>query len=181
MTNRPHTTESRASVPAMGSSLPTAAVHLAHLVVAAPLCVIVLQNPFWIGIGLLLALATTFLPNIVPKPWLLLVLGVSQFWREPTATDVAFYLLLAGLHLLHILGSLTAQVPWRGRIQRAALLRPIRQFIAIQVVVQAVAVGALFTFDENVGTIPGLALLTAALLAVVALVLARGLYRARSV
>lgn len=172
-------TLARASAPAMGPSLPTATMHVAFLVVAGALCIIVLENPFWIGIGLLLAVAGTFLPNMVPKPWLLLVLGVSQFWREPSATDVDFYLLLAGLHLLHLIGSLAAQVPWRGHIQHAALLRPVRLFLPIQAVVQALAFVALSAFEDEAGSVPGLPIFTAAMLSIVAFVLVRGFYRAR--
>ncbi len=169
------TTNARASTPAIGRWVPTATVHLASLAVAAGLSLLVFPSPFWRGIGLLLAVAGTLVPNVVSRWWLPLLLGVSQYWRTPSATDGVFYLLLAGVHLLHVLGSLARLLPWQGRMQVAAFVRPLQRYVLVQVVGQAVAVGALLTFGGGRGTVPGLSILAAAMLGVVAAVLARGL------
>lgn len=179
MTGSVHTTQSRPSIPAIGRWLPTAAVHLAFLAVAVGLCVLLLEPPFWLSVGLLLAIAGTFFPAFVHRSWVLLVLCVSQFWREPSATDIAFYLLLAGAHLLHLLGSLAGQLPWQGRIQQRAFIRPLKTFVLIQFVVQTIAVGALTAFDSDRGTVPGLSIVAAVVLGFLALLLARALRRAR--
>lgn len=173
-----HTTRARASVPAIGPWVPTAMLHLAFLVVSVGLCVLVLDAPFWRGVGLLLAVTGTLVPNLVPKWCVLLVLGLSQFGREPLVTDAVFYLLLAGVHLLHVISSFTRQLPWRGRMQVIALVRPFQRFVLVQVVVQAVAVGALLAFGGDGGTVPGLSIVAAALLGIVAVVLGRGLRQA---
>lgn len=169
------TTLARASTPAIGRWVPTATVHLATLAVAAGLSLLVFPSPFWRGIGLLLAVASTLVPNLVLRWALPLLLGMSQFWRTPSATDGVFYLLLAGVHLLHVLGSLATLLPWHGRVQLAPFVRPLQRYLLIQVVAQAVAVGALLTFGGRRGTVPGLSVLAAALLCVVAAVLAREL------
>lgn len=169
-----NTVRTRTAVPVMGPWVPTATLHLVFLGVAAGLCLLVLKDPFWLGAGLLLAFAGTFASNVVPKWCVLLLLGLSQFWREPLVTDVVFYLLLAGVHLLHVIGGLSRQMPWRGRMQRGALVRPFQQFVFVQVVVQAVAVGALLAFGGGRGTVPGLSIFSAAVLGVVAVVLVRG-------
>ncbi len=169
----------RASVPAMGPWVPTATVHLVFLAVAVGLCLLVLDRPFWIGVGLLLAVAGTFIPHLVAKGWVIGMLALGQLWREPSATDVSFYLLLAGVHLLHVLGSLAGQIPWHGRMQTGAFVRPLQRFVLVQTVVQAVAVGALLAFGGGRGTVPGLSILSAALLGIVAAVLARALRHAR--
>jgi len=172
------TTRARASVPAIGQWVPTATVHLAFLVVAAALCLLVLSSPFWRAVGLLLAVVVTVFPNWVPRWWLLLLLGLSQYWREPSVTDLVFYLLLAGVHLLHVLGGLARLLPWHGRMQVVAFVRPLQRFAVVQAVAQSVAVGALLAFSGGRGTIPGLSILAAAMLGVVAAVLNRGLRQA---
>ena len=159
-----------ASVPAMGPAVPTATLSLVFLGVAVGLCLLVLAAPFWLGIGLLLAVTGTFIPNVVHKGWVILMLGLSQLWREPSATDVAFYLLLAGVHLLHVIGSFTREIPWHGRIQTVAFVRPFQRFV----LVQTIAVGALLAFGGGRGTVPGLSILSAAVLGIVSGVLARG-------
>jgi hypothetical protein len=174
------TTVMRVSNPSSGPSVPTATLRLAFLAVAAGLCMLVLDSHFWLGIGLLVAIAATLVPQVVSPVWLLLMLGLSQLWRAPSTSDVVFYLLLAGVHLLHVLSSLARLLPWRGRIQVVALVRPLKRFVLVQAVSQIVAAGALFTFAGARGAATGLSILAAALLGVVAAVLALGVRRAEA-
>lgn len=175
-----HTTRSRPSIPSIGPWVPTATVHIAFLAVAVGLCALLLEAPFWLSVGLLLAFAGTFFPGLVHRSWILLVLCVSEFWREPSVTDIAFYLLLAGAHLLHVLSSLASQMPWRGRVQRRALLRPLKTFVLIQAGVQTIAVSALLAFDNDRVDVPGLSIGAAVVLGILAVILGRGLRRART-
>lgn len=173
------TPQARTSVPDIGPSVPTAVLHLLFFVVGAGLCLLVLESPLWLVIGLLLAIAGTLVPHLVPTWWLLLVLGLSPLGREPSVSDVAYYVLLAGVHLLHVLGSLTRLLPWDGRMQVVVLAPSLRRFVFVQAGVQPVAVGALFVFSGESGTVPWLSILAAAVLVFVAAVLARGLRQAR--
>lgn len=173
------TIRARASIPWIGSSIPTAALHLAYFAVAAGLCVLVIEDRFWLGAGLLLAALGTFMPNRVPKGCVILLLALRQFWRDPSATDVPFYLLLAGAHLLLVVASLAQQMPWYGRMQTRALVRPLRRFVIVQIVVQAAAVVALSSFGDRSASVPGLSIVAGAMIGVVAVVLARGLRDAR--
>lgn len=174
------TTYAREAVPEIGRWVHTATLHIVFLIVAAGLCFLVLPSPLWIAIGVSLAVAGTLLPNVVPTWWLLLVLGLSQVWRELSATDVVFYLLLAGVHLLHVLGSLVRLLPWDGRMQLVSFVRPLKRFVLIQAAVQVVAVGALVSFGNGPGTVQGLSILAAVVLGLVAAVLARGLRQAKA-
>lgn len=169
----------RASVPAIGPWVPTATLRAIFFAVAAGLCVLVLASPFWIALGLLLAAAVTLAPGRVPTWWLLLLLALSQLWREPSVTDLAFYLLLAGVHLLHVLGGLARLLPWKGRMQPGALVRPLQRFVLVQAAAQAVAAAALLAFGGGPGTVPGLSILAAVALGFVAAVLARRLRQPR--
>ena len=180
MTQRPHTSASGGSDPAIGPSISAATLRVLFLVVAAGLSLLVLDRPVWLSVGLLLAAGGTFLPELVSRWWVLLLLGVSQLWREPSVVDVAFHLLLAGLHLLYVVGSLAQQLPWHARVQRVAFARCIRRFVRVQAVTQAVAVGALVAFGGGRGAVPGLSIVAATALGLVAAVLARGLHRAQA-
>jgi len=158
----------------MGRSVPVATLHVAHVIIAAVLCVLVLEGPLWRAVGLALLLAGAFAPGRISPWWLLLALAASQLRRTPSATDPTFYLLLAGVHLLHVLASLTRLLPWRGRLEVRALVGPLWRFAMVQMVSQAVAVGALLAFRGERGAWPGLPIVAAGLLAVVALALGRG-------
>lgn len=164
--------------PEIGRWVPTAVLHGLVLTVSAALCLLVLEPPLWRAVGLTLAVVGTVVPRRVPLWWLLLLLGLSPLGREPSVTDVTFYLLLAGVHLLYVLGGLARLVPWEGRMQVGALVRPIRRFVLVQAVVQPVAVGALFAFGGGPGTVPGLSIVAAVVLGCVAVVLVRGGRRA---
>ncbi len=174
------TNRARASIPEINRWVPTATLHLVFLTVAAGLCLLVLESPIWLATGLLLAVAGTLVRNLVATWWLLLLLGLSQLWREPSATDFVYYLLLAGVHLLHVLGGLVRLLPWVGRMQVGALLHPLRRFVFVQVAAQSVAVGAMLAFGGGPGMVPGLSILAAAVLGMVAAVLARGLREAKA-
>jgi hypothetical protein len=159
--------------PEIGRWVPTVLLHGLVLAVSAALCLLVLAPPLWRVVGLTLAVVGTVVPRRVPLWWLLLLLGLSPLGREPSATDVTFYLLLAGVHLLYVLGGLARLVPWEGRMQVGALVQPMRRFVLLQAVVQPVAVGALLVFGGGSGTVPGLSIVAAVVLGVVAVVLAR--------
>ncbi len=144
-----------------------------HAVAAVGLCLLALAPPAWLTIGLLLAVGSTLMPDRVPGWWLLLVLGLTQLGREPVAGDVTFHTLLAGLHLLHVLGAIAGPLPWSGRLQLRAVVRPLRRLIAVQLCVQPLAVVALLLLSPRPGEVPGLYLLSTAALGLVVWLLAR--------
>ncbi len=174
------TPHAHTSVPDIGPSVPTATLHLLIFAVGAGLCLLVLESPLWLAIGLLLAVAGTLVPNLVSRWWLLLVLGLSPLGREPAVSDLAFYALLAGVHLLHVLGSLTRLLPWDGRMQVVALAPSLRRFVVVQAVVQPVGAGALFAFSGRPGTVTWLSIVAAAVLGVTAALLTRALRQIRA-
>lgn len=153
--------------------IPNALLVLAFCVVAIGTCAIVLKPGFWHAIGVGLAIASTFLPHRVPAGWLLLILGASQLARTPSATDPRFYVLLAGLHLLQLLSGFNQVLPWHGRIEAAALVRPFRRFALVQLFAQSGAGLALWLFGGSQRTVRGLSLVSATLLVLLVVLLAR--------
>lgn len=168
-----YTTSVRASIPHIGPSIPTATVPLLFLAVAAGLCLLVLTSPSLLAIGVLLALLGTLASNQMSTWLLLLVLGLSQLWRDSSVTDVVYYVLLAGVHLLHVLSSLARLLPWNGRMQVSTLARPLRRYLFTQVVLQPVAAGTLLAFSRGPGRVTGLSIVAAGMLCVVAVALGR--------
>lgn len=146
--------------------VPTAVIYVAYGAVAASLCALVLEAGVWRAVGLSLAVASTMVPTRVSAGWLLLVLGASQLLRMPSATDHRFYLLLAGLHLLHLLSGYLRLLPWRGHIEAAALTGVFRRYAVVQLFAQAGAAGALLLFAGKQGAVPGLSLMSAVLVVV---------------
>lgn len=159
--------------PEIGRWVPTAMLHGFVLAVATALCLLALEPPFWRAVGLMLAVVGTVVPRRVPLWWLLLLLGLSQLGQEPSVTDVTFYLLLVGVHLLYVLGGLARLMPWDARMQVGALVQPMRRFVLVQAVVQPVAVGVLLAFGGGPGTVPGLSIVASVVLGVVAVMLVR--------
>ena len=175
MSRAPSAPPAQGTDPAIGRWIPTGVGPLAHLAVVAALALLVLDGPIWRSVVLLLACGRLLLPGLIAPWWLLLSFILSQLLREPAATDARLHLLLAGLPLLHLVGSLDSVLPRQGRLQLGALSQPIRRFVLVQALVHPVAAGALFLFDRQRGTMPGLSIVSAALLGVIALLLARPL------
>ncbi len=162
-----------ASAPEIDAWVPTAVVHVSWLVLAVLLCATTIEQPFWRGMGLLVAMTATLAPHVVPRWWMVLLLGAHQLWRAPLASEWTFYLLLAGVHPLFVLGALAKMMPWSGRVEVAVFVGPAKRFVLVQVGCQLLAVGALSGFGDARGTVTGLSMLAGAMVAVVAFVLAR--------
>jgi hypothetical protein len=130
-------------LPAMGPWLPASAVRVALGVVGALLCLERLAPGFWLVAGLGLLACAVAVPRAATAWALLLLLAGTQLRELPSAHDGHFFLLLAGLHLLHVLAAQAFALPWRGRVQVAVVGRPLLRFVAVQVPVQTAAFAAL--------------------------------------
>ena len=129
-------------MPRIGVSMPGWIVRTVFAVVGCGLTVVCYQPPLWIvGAGL------TGWAVVAPRrlvAWLLLpFLAASQLTRHPAPLNWRFMMLLAGLHLLHVLAAQIRQLPWRITVQLAAFTQPLVRFVAIQVPVQLVAIAVL--------------------------------------
>jgi hypothetical protein len=59
---------------------------------------------------------------------------------HPAALSWQLLVLLAGVHLLHVLATLALGLPWRSWIHPSAFTRPLLRFVSIQIPVQLLAV-----------------------------------------
>jgi len=129
--------------PDIGLWIPGSVLRAACGVVGVLLCLDRLPQGFWLVVGLVLTGVAVAVPRWITAWVLVVLLGATQVLQDPSPRDGHFFLLLAGLHLLHVLGALALALPWRGRVQLAVLRRPLLRFVAVQVPVQVVAAAAL--------------------------------------
>lgn len=89
--------------------------------------------------GLVVVLAQP--ASIAPASYAL-GLAIVMLATTPDPFAVRGFLLLLGIHLLIILCSLTADLPLMARVELAALARPARRFVIIQLSCQGLALAA---------------------------------------
>lgn len=165
-------------VVAMGPWIPAGVFRAALGAVGILLCLQRLPWGFWTAVGFALTAAAVAVPR-VPTAWcLLLLLAATQLFEQPAPQDGRFFLLLAGLHLLHVLAAQALALPWRGRVQLAVLRRPLLRFVAVQVPVQVAAFGALALLAPGAGgaaatVLPAVGIAGAAALVLLTVVLSR--------
>jgi hypothetical protein len=159
------------AAPDLGRVFPGWSLRAAFAVVAVGLCVAEATAGFWLGVSLLLAAAAVAVPRWLTAWFLIGVLAFTVLLREQTVADWRPYLLIAGAHLLHLLGSWMLVVAPTARVQPAALWPSARRFLLIEAPVQIVAAGALaLTSAFSGASLLGLAVVAGA--AVLALVVA---------
>jgi hypothetical protein len=75
--------------------------------------------------------------------WMLIVFLALGELARPAGLTWQLLVLIAGVHLMHLLGMLTLTLPWRSWLQPRLFKRPLLRFISIQFPVQLLAVAAL--------------------------------------
>ncbi|MFF1633155.1 hypothetical protein [Leifsonia sp. NPDC058248] len=131
------------AAPDLGRVFPGWALRAAFAAVAVGLCVAEATAGFWLGVSLLLAAAAVAMPRWLTAWFLIGVLAFTVLLRDQSVADWHPYVLIAGVHLLHILGSWMLVVAPSARVQPAALWPSARRFVLVQAPVQLVAAGAL--------------------------------------
>lgn len=164
--------------PELGLLLPGWSVRLLFGLVAVALCLAVAQPGFWLSIALLLTVASVAVPRTL-APWFLIgVLAFTVLLRPQSSTDWRVYVVIAGAHLLHVLGSWMLVVRPSSSLQPAALWPSIRRLLLIQAPVQVIAAGALLLSGAVQGrSLVPLAVVAGAGILAVTLVLAAPLVR----
>jgi hypothetical protein len=129
-------------LPAAGARIPGFTVRAAVLIAGVLLTLVDFGLTGWLGVGIALSLAAAWAPELL-LGWVLIVfLAAGQLARHP-GLSWRFAVLLAGLHLLHVLAMQTLELPWRSWLAPAVLVAPLRRFLVIQVPIQLLAVLAL--------------------------------------
>ena len=159
------------AAPDLGVLVPGWALRALFAVVAVALSIALAAPGFWLSVALLLAATAVVTPRWLTAWFLIGGLVLSLLVREQTFADWRPYVLIAGAHALHILGSWMLVVAPSAKVQPAVLWPSARRFLLIQIPVQLVAVGALaLTTAVSGGSVLALAAVAGA--AVLALVVA---------
>jgi len=151
-----------------GARIPGVTVRAVLVLAGAVLSVITYGVGGWTGFGVALSLLAAWLPRYLVGWGLILFLAAGRLAQHP-ALSWQFLVLLAGLHLLHVLATLTVELPWRSWVQPSVLTAPLRRFVAIQIPTQLLAVAVLLLLAPGHGGHRPLALAAVGLVGVVAL------------
>jgi hypothetical protein len=129
-------------LPAPDAIVPGVMLPLALAIVGTLLSCVVYAQVGWIVVGILFSVIAAIVPDYLLGWGLILFLAIGELSR-PGTLRWQLFVLLAGVHLLHVLSLLAHELPWRTWMQPAVLRRPVLRFIAIQIPSQLVALVAL--------------------------------------
>jgi hypothetical protein len=162
-------------LPAVGARIPGVAVRVVFVIAGVLLSLVDYGLTGWLAVGIVLSAAAAWSPQYLLGWVLILFLAVGRLAHH-AGLSWRFLVLLAGLHLLHVLAMLALELPWRSRVQPAVFVAPLRRFLVIQVPTQLLAVLALLLLAPSPDghrplTVAGFAVVGAVALAGLALLL----------
>lgn len=128
--------------PARDARIPGYAVPVAFAVTGALLSLVDYGFSGWLAFGIALSIAAAVAPDTLLGWLVILFLAAGQI-AQHAELSVRLLVLLAGLHLLHVLACQSLELPWRSWIQPAVFKAPLRRFLLIQVPTQLFAVVAM--------------------------------------
>jgi hypothetical protein len=126
-------------LPGVGARIPALAVRVVFAVAGVLLTLDDYGLSGWLAVGIVLSFAAAWAPQQLLGWGLILFLAAGRLLQH-SSLSWQFLVLLAGLHLLHVLGMLALELPWRSWVQPAVFVAPLRRFLAIQVPTQSLAV-----------------------------------------
>ncbi len=135
-------------LPATGARIPAVAVRCVLAILGALLTLLVYGTSGWLAVGIIFSLLAAWAPELL-LAWLLIVFLAIGELSHSAALDWRLLLLLAGVHLLHLVSALTLGLPWRSWMQPSVFTRPLLRFLAIQIPVQPLAVVTLLLFSPS--------------------------------
>jgi hypothetical protein len=135
-------------LPAANARIPGVVVRVMLALIGVLVSLVAYGSSGWSVVGILLSLSAAWAPQNL-LAWVLIVfLALGELGRHAALTW-QLLVLLAGVHLVHVLGMLALELPWRSWVQPAVFARPVLRFIAIQIPVQLLAVVALLLLAPN--------------------------------
>jgi len=153
--------------------IPGVAIRATFVIAGALLSLVVYGLSGWLVVGIVLSVAAAVAPQYLLGWGLILFLAAGQLAHR-AALSWRFMVLLAGLHLLHILGMWVLELPWRSWVQPGVFIAPLLRFIVTQIPIQLLAVLSLLLLAPHSNghrplTVAGFAVIGAVALAGLAL------------
>jgi hypothetical protein len=125
--------------PVIGASVPASIVRLVVAIVLLALSFGIVGIQPLLALALLLCIATMVFPR-APAAWMLAaLLAVLSLGPQGAVPGWKFFVALAGVHLLHLVGMTLTWLPAGGPVQLRVLGRILRGYLLIQVPAQLVA------------------------------------------
>jgi hypothetical protein len=134
--------------PAADARIPALVIRAALATVGILLTLVVYGTSHWLAVGVPFSLLAAWTPEYLLSWMVIVFLAVGELAR-PAGLTWQLLVLIAGVHLLHLLGMLALALPRRSYLQPRAFERPLLRFVAIQIPVQALAVVALLLLAPN--------------------------------
>jgi hypothetical protein len=125
--------------PEIGPTVPALALTALLFVVAVLASWVVIGVSGWLVVALLLALGAAAVPRGPFAAILTVLLATALVLDGFDSYTGRFVILLAAVHLLFELGSVSAWLPLRAHVQLSLLRRPLVRYVALQVAAQVVA------------------------------------------
>jgi hypothetical protein len=163
-------------LPAAGARAPALAVRVVFVIAGVLLSLVDFGFTGWLAVGIVLSVAAAWSPRHL-LAWVLILYLAAGRLAHHANLSWQFLVLLAGIHLLHVLGMLALELPWRSWVQPKFFVAPLRRFLVIQVPSQLLAVVALLLLAPSPDghrplTIAGFGVVGALALAALAFLLA---------
>ena len=135
-------------LPAPDARIPSVVVRLAVAVLGILLTILVYGANSWLVLGVPFSLLAAWAPEYLLS-WVVVVFLAIGELNRPAGLTWQLLVLLAGVHLLHVLGMLSLGLPARSWVQPRVFMLVLRRFLAIQVPVQLLAVVMLLLLAPN--------------------------------
>jgi hypothetical protein len=163
-------------LPAAGAQVPALAVRTVMVIAGLLLSLVDYGFTGWLAVGIVLSVAAAWSPRNL-LVWVLILYLAAGRLAHNASLSWQFLVVLAGVHLLHVLGMLALELPRRSWVQPRLFVKPLRRFLAIQVPTQLLAILALVLLAPSPDghrplTIAGFGVVGALALAGIALLLA---------
>jgi hypothetical protein len=137
-------------MPVADAWIPGYAVRVAFVVIGVALTFVDFGLSGWLVLSVALTIGAAWAPHQLYGWGLILLLGAGQLGRHADAElSWHFLVLLAGLHLLYVLGTLAPALPLRSWVQPGVYLAPLVRWVAIQIPTQIFAVVALLALSPD--------------------------------
>lgn len=136
--------------PAAGARVPAITVSVALVVAGLALTVVSYGVNGWLVLGVALTAGAVWSPRSLAGWALILFVAAGELTRHDGLTWRVL-VLLAGIHLLHVLAMLTLELPRRSWLDPAVFAAPLRRFVAIQLPAQVFAVAVLLLLAPSAG------------------------------
>lgn len=130
-------------LPGVGVLVPALAIRVALVIAGVLLSLVDYGFNGWLALGIVLSVAAAVIPQALLAWVLVLYLAAGRFSHH-ASVSWQFLVVLAGVHLLCLLGMLTLELPWRSWVQPRVFLASLKRFLVIQIPTQLVAVLALW-------------------------------------